>query len=92
VDTEVDLATVIDLGVGPHTAALLDQRTARLGGYQQITATGSVDDHGRQVAVTATGRRIALPRGVLGDGMQHARSGQRLHSVTSPDQVLSAWL
>jgi 2-phospho-L-lactate guanylyltransferase len=92
VDTGVDLVTVIDLGVGPHTAALLDQRTARLGRYQQITATGSVDDHGRQMAVTAAGRRIALPRGVLADGLRHARSGQRLHAVTSPDQVLSAWL
>lgn len=92
VDTEVDLATVIDLGVGPHTAALLDQQTARLGTYQQITATGSVDDHGHQVAVTATGRRMALPRGVLADGLRHARPGQRLHAVTSPDQVLSAWL
>jgi 2-phospho-L-lactate guanylyltransferase len=92
VDTEVDLATVLDLGVGPHTSALLDQRTARLGSYQQITATGSTDDQGQQVAVTAAGRRIALPRGVLSDGLRHARSGQRLHAVTSPDQVLSAWL
>ena len=33
-----------------------------------------------------------LPRGVLADGLRHARSGQRLHAVTSPDQVLSAWL
>jgi 2-phospho-L-lactate guanylyltransferase len=92
VDTEVDLATVIGLGLGPHTAALLDQRTARLGRYHQITATSSVDDHGCQVAVTAAGRRIALPQSALADGLRHARSGQRLHAVTSTDQVLSAWL
>jgi 2-phospho-L-lactate/phosphoenolpyruvate guanylyltransferase len=92
VDTEVDLATVIALGVGPHTAALLDQRTSRLGRYQQITATGAIDDHGCPVAVTAAGRRIALPQGALADGLRHARSGQRLHAVTSTEQVLSAWL
>ena len=92
VDTEVDLATVIGLGVGTHTAALIDQHTGRLGHYQQITATGSVDDHGRQVAVTAAGRRVALSQGALADGLRQARSGQRLHAVTTPEQVLSAWL
>jgi 2-phospho-L-lactate/phosphoenolpyruvate guanylyltransferase len=92
VDTEVDLATVIGLGVGPHTAALVDQRTGRLGAYQSITATGSVDDHGRLIVVTAAGRRIALTPGALADGLRHARSGQRLHAVTTPEQVLSAWL
>jgi len=92
VDTEVDLATVIGLGVGRHTAALIDQQTARLGSYQQITATGAVDDHGRQLAVTAAGRRIPLAPSALADGLRHARSGQRLHAVTSPDCVLSAWL
>ena len=92
VDTEVDLATVIGLGVGQHTAALIDQRSARLGCYQQITATNAVDDHGRQLAVTAAGRRVALPQGVLADGLRRARSGQRLHAVTSSDCVLSAWL
>jgi 2-phospho-L-lactate/phosphoenolpyruvate guanylyltransferase len=92
VDTEVDLAMVIGLGVGPHTATLIDQHTGRLGRYQQITATASTDDHGRQVAVTASGRRVALPPGALADGLRHANSGQRLHAVTSPECVLSAWL
>jgi 2-phospho-L-lactate guanylyltransferase len=92
VDTEVDLATVIGLGVGPHTAALIDPHTARLGSYHQITATGAVDDHGRQLAVTEAGRRVPLPPGALADGLRHTRSGQRLHAVTSPDCVLSAWL
>jgi 2-phospho-L-lactate guanylyltransferase len=92
VDTEVDLATVLGLGVGPHTAALIDQHTARLGSYQQITVTGAVDDHGRQLAVTAAGRRVPLCQGALADGLRQARSGQRLHAVTSADCVLSAWL
>jgi 2-phospho-L-lactate/phosphoenolpyruvate guanylyltransferase len=92
VDTEVDLATVIGLGLGPHTAALIDRHTDRLGNYQQITATGWVDDHARQLVVTAAGRRLALPPHALGDGLRHARSGQRLHAVTSPEAVLSAWL
>jgi 2-phospho-L-lactate guanylyltransferase len=92
VDTEVDLATAIGLGVGPHTVALIDQHNACLGSYQQITATGAVDDHGRQLAVTAAGRRVVLPPDALADGLRHARSGQRLHAVTLPDRVLSAWL
>jgi 2-phospho-L-lactate/phosphoenolpyruvate guanylyltransferase len=92
VDTEVDLATVIGLGVGRHTAALVDRQTARLGDYQQITATDTVDVHGRQLAVTAAGRRLVLPADALADGLRHARSGQRLHAVTSPSAVLSAWL
>jgi 2-phospho-L-lactate/phosphoenolpyruvate guanylyltransferase len=92
VDTAIDLATVIGLGVGPHTSALVDRHTARLGHYQQITATGWVDDRDRQLAVTAAGRRLPLLPGALADGLRHARSGQRLHSVTSPDCVLSAWL
>ncbi len=92
VDTEVDLAMVIGLGVGPHTAALVDRHTARLGNYRQITATGSVDDHGRQLAVTAAGRRVPMADGALGDGLRQVRSGQRLHAVTSSEVVLSAWL
>jgi 2-phospho-L-lactate guanylyltransferase len=92
VDTEVDLATVIGLAVGRHTAALIDRRTGRLGDYQQITATDLVDDHGQQRAVTAAGRRVTLPREALADGLRCARSGQRLHAVTSPEGVLSAWL
>ena len=92
VDTEVDLATVIGLGVGPHTAELIDQHTARVGNYQQITATGSVDGAGRQVAVTAAGRRLAFLRGALESGIRHVRPGQRLHAVISSEGVLSAWL
>ena len=92
VDTEVDLATVIGLGIGPHTAALIDRHTARLGNYQQITVTGRVDDHGQQLVVTAAGRRLALSPDALGNDLRYARSGQRLHAVTSPDGVLSAWL
>ena len=92
VDTEIDLATVIGLGVGQHTAVLIDQHTDRLGSYQQITATAAVDDHGRQLAVTAAGRRVPLRPGALADGLRHVRTGQRLHAVTSRGWVLSAWL
>jgi 2-phospho-L-lactate guanylyltransferase len=92
VDTEVDLVTVIGLGVGPDTTALVDRHTARLGQYQQVTATGLVDGQGRQLAVTAAGRQLPLPRAALADGLRHARSGQRLHAVTSSEGVLSAWL
>ncbi len=92
VDTEVDLVTVIGLGVGPHTAALVDRHTARLGCYQQVTATGWVDDHGRSLVVTAAGRRLALSPDALAGALRFARSGQRLHAVTSSEGVLSAWL
>ena len=89
VDTEVDLATVIALGVGPHTAALLDQRTSPgWAATNRSPPPAAIDDHGCPVAVTAAGRRIPLPQGALADGLRHARSGQRLHAVTSTEQVL----
>ena len=92
VDTEVDLATVIGLGVGPHTAALIDQHGA-----------GSVTINRSQRLGRSTVTVIRLPsprpaagscspRHALTDGLRHARSGQRLHAVTSPERVLSAWL
>ena len=36
--------------------------------------------------------RLDPPPDALGNDLRYARSGQRLHAVTSPDGVLSAWL
>lgn len=90
VDTEVDLVTAVDLGVGPFTAALLDP-AGRLGHYQSVTATGWTDDQDKPLAVTASGRRVVLPNGVAAEIRHPVRSGQRLHAVIAGGQVLSAW-
>jgi 2-phospho-L-lactate/phosphoenolpyruvate guanylyltransferase len=92
VDTEADLAAAIGLGVGPATSALIDHERGRLGCYQLITATQWRNAEGHQLAVTATGRRIALPAKALGGELRYARLGQRLHAVEADDRVLSAWL
>ena len=92
VDTEADLAAAIGLGVGPATSALIDHERSRLGCYQLITATQWRNAEGHQLAVTATGRQIALPANALGGELRYARLGQRLHAVEADDRVLSAWL
>jgi 2-phospho-L-lactate guanylyltransferase len=92
VDTEADLAAAVGLGVGPATSALIDHERGRLGCYQLITATQWRNAEGHQLAVTATGRRIALPAKALGGELRYARLGQRLHAVEADDRVLSAWL
>jgi 2-phospho-L-lactate guanylyltransferase len=92
VDTEADLAAAIGLGVGPATSALIDHERGRLGCYQLITATQWRNAEGHQLAVTATGRRVALPANALGGELRYARRGQRLHAVEADGRVLSAWL
>ena len=92
VDTEADLAAAVGLGVGPATSALIDHERGRLGCYQLITATQWRNAEGHQLAVTATGRRVALPANALGGELRYARLGQRLHAVEADDRVLSAWL
>jgi 2-phospho-L-lactate/phosphoenolpyruvate guanylyltransferase len=92
VDTEADLAVAIGLGVGQATGALVDHGTGRLGHYELITATQWRTAEGEQLAVTASGRRIALPAVALSHELRYARVGQRLHSVEAEGRVLSAWL
>jgi 2-phospho-L-lactate guanylyltransferase len=92
VDTEADLAAAIGLGVGQATQALIDPETGRIGCYELITAAQWRNADGNQLAITATGRRIALPAQALGKDLRHAKVGQRLHSVAVAGRVLSAWL
>ena len=92
VDTEADLAAAIGLGVGPATSALIDHEKDRLGRYELITATQWRNSEGDQLAVTKTGRRIALPAEALRGELQHAQLGQRLHAVEADGRVLSVWL
>jgi len=92
VDTEADLATAIALGVGSATDALIDHGRRRLGRYELITATHWRNADGELLAVTATGRRIALPAEALRDELRHLRLGQRLHAVEADGRVLSGWL
>jgi 2-phospho-L-lactate/phosphoenolpyruvate guanylyltransferase len=92
VDTEADLAVAIGLGVGPATSALIDHEKGRLGRYELITATNWRNAEGDQLAVTTTGRRIALPADALRGELRHAQLGQRLNAVEADGRVLSAWL
>ena len=92
VDNEADLAVAIGLGVGPATDSLIDHGKGRLGRYQLITATQWRNAEGELLAVTATGRRIALPAEALRDELRYIRLGQRLHAVEADGRVLSAWL
>ena len=92
VDTEADLAAAIELGVGPATSALIDHERGRLGRYLLITATQWSNADGDQLAVTASGTRIALPADALRGELRHAQLGQRLHAVEADGRVLSVWL
>jgi 2-phospho-L-lactate guanylyltransferase len=92
VDTEADLAAAIGLGVGPATSALIDHEKGRLGRYELITATQWRNAEGDQLAVTTTGRRIALPADALRGELRHAQPGQRLNAVEADGRVLSVWL
>jgi 2-phospho-L-lactate/phosphoenolpyruvate guanylyltransferase len=92
VDTEADLVAAIGLGMGPETTALIDHEKGRLGRYELITTTDWHNADGEALAVTATGRRIALPAEALRGELRHTRLGQRLHAVQADDRVLSAWL
>ena len=92
VDTEADLAAAIELGVGPATSALIDHERGRLGRYLLITATQWSNANGDQLAVTASGTRIALPADALRGELRHAQLGQRLHAVEADGRVLSVWL
>lgn len=92
VDTEADLVAAIELGVGPATSALIDHEKGRLGRYLLITATHWCNADGDQLAVTASGTRIALPADALRGELRHAQLGQRLHAVEGDGRVLSVWL
>jgi 2-phospho-L-lactate/phosphoenolpyruvate guanylyltransferase len=92
VDTEADLAAAIGLGVGPATSTLIDHEKGRLGRYELITATQWRNAEGDQLAVTTTGRRIALPTDALRGELRHAQLGQRLNAVEADGRVLSVWL
>jgi hypothetical protein len=78
--------------LGPATDSLIDHGKGRLGRYQLITATQWRNADGELLAVTATGRRIALPAEALRDELRYIRLGQRLHAVEANGRVLSAWL
>jgi 2-phospho-L-lactate/phosphoenolpyruvate guanylyltransferase len=92
VDTEADLAAAIGLGVGSATSALIDHEKGRLGRYLLITATQWSNTDGDQLAITASGSRIALPADALHGELRHAQLGQRLHAVAADGRVLSVWL
>lgn len=92
VDTEADLVDAFRLGVGPTTAALLDPVTGAPGTYASITVTAHRSPSGEQLVITSAGHRLVLDPGALQDGLRLVNAGQRLHAVTTPREVLAAWL
>jgi 2-phospho-L-lactate guanylyltransferase len=89
VDSDVDLADAIRLGLGSSTAQLFDGN--RLGQYAVITV-GERRPDGSSAAVTGSGYRVNLPAGAAGPPLRRPAPGQRLHAVVVDQQVLSAWL
>jgi 2-phospho-L-lactate guanylyltransferase len=89
VDSDVDLADALRLGLGPSTAQLFDGN--RLGQYAVITVAEQRPD-GSAAAVTSRGYRVHLPAGSAGPPLRRLTPGQRLHAVVADQQVLSAWL
>ena len=89
VDSDVDLADALRLGLGPATAQLFDGN--RLGQYTVITVAERRPD-GSSAAVTAGGYRVNLPAGAAGPQLRRLTPGQRLHAAVVDEHVLSAWL
>jgi 2-phospho-L-lactate guanylyltransferase len=89
VDSDVDLADALLLGLGPSTAQLFDG--SRLGQYVVITVAEQRPD-GSSAAVTSSGYRVNLPAGAAAPQLHGLAPGQRLHAVVVDDHVLSAWL
>jgi 2-phospho-L-lactate guanylyltransferase len=89
VDSDVDLADALQLGLGPSTAQLFDGN--RLGQYTMITV-GEQRPDGSTVAVTSGGYRVHVPAGAAGPQLRRLAPGQRLHAVVVDEHVLSAWL
>ena len=92
VDTEVDLADALGLGLGRATAALIDPARGVPGRYQPVTVTADRTAAGDQLVIAGTGHRLALPVATVQDGLRELHPGQRLHAVTTSDRVLAAWL
>jgi 2-phospho-L-lactate guanylyltransferase len=91
VDTEVDLADAVRIGVGDATQNLFEPLSGRLGDYSVITTT-SVSGPGSRVVITSRGTRAELTDAALSHPLRGVREGQRLHAVLAGDRVLSAWL
>ncbi len=86
VDTEIDLAEAVEIGLGPASRTLLDPATGRLGRYAAVEVSEQKGSHLR--VVTADGHSSAL---VL--DQQHAdgvRPGPA-HAVQAGPRVLSIW-
>lgn len=93
VDAPEDLATVIDLGVGRHTAGLIDPLGRRLADYLPVTVAGPADPAtGDHPVITDAGVRTVLPATALDAQIRMLRPGQRLHTATVGDRLTSAWI
>lgn len=92
VDTEIDLGAAVHLGLGRASTALLAPDTQRLARYGVVTTTGSTDQDGAMLVISATGHRLVLPAEAAPELRLPLRVGQRLHAVADAGVVRSAWL
>ncbi|QGN33091.1 2-phospho-L-lactate guanylyltransferase [Microlunatus sp. Gsoil 973] len=91
VDAVDDLAAVIALGVGRHTARLV--AGDRLGSYLAATVADPVPQGSEDyVVISDSGVRARLPAAALDGQIRFLRSGQRLHAVWDRERPISAWL
>lgn len=91
VDDLASLADAIALGVGPHTARLVDTDAGSVAEYQPVTVAAGGDEQHYPV-ITDAGVRLRLPVGQVDAQVRLLRPGQRLHSVRVRDHLLSAWI
>lgn len=91
VDDLAALADAIALGVGPHTARLVDIDAGSVAEYQPVTVAAGGDEQ-HYLVITDAGVRLRLPVGQLDAQIRLLRPGQRLHAARVGDRLLSAWI
>lgn len=91
VDDLAALADAIALGVGPHTARLVDIDAGSVAEYQPVTVAAGGDEQ-HHLVITDGGVRLRLPVEHLDTQIRLVRPGQRLHAARVGDRLLSAWI
>jgi 2-phospho-L-lactate guanylyltransferase len=93
VDAPDDVAAVIGLGVGRHTAQLIDSQRRRIADYLPVTvAAPAPQPTGDYAVITDTGVRAVLSVTALDAQIRMLRPGQRLHAAAVGEQLISAWM
>ncbi len=92
VDSVADVVAVARLGVGGHTAALLDPATGAVATYRAVTVAAADVTAEDLAVITDAGVRLRLPAQVRDPRLRRLRPGQRLHAAAVGDRLVCAWL